>query len=114
MASGKISKRETYTQRSCYAKGHPESPRLWAKLVDKIIRKLKLTPCTHEPNLYYTSDYKGTTGKKVLLLRQVDDFAISCQDEALCEEVIADIQSEMTIAINKLGRLSRFNGVDIE
>jgi hypothetical protein len=75
---------------------------------------LKLTPCTHEPNLYYTSDYKGTTGKKVLLLRQVDDFAISCQDEALCEQVIADIQSEMTIAINKLGRLSRFNGVDIE
>ena len=94
--------------------GHPESPRLWAKLVDRIIRKLKLTPCTHEPNLYYTSNYKGTTDKKVLLLRQVDDFAISCEDEKLCEEVIADIQSEMTIAINKLGRLTRFNGVDIE
>ena len=94
--------------------GHPESPRLWAKLVDRIIRKLQLKPCTHEPNLYYTSNYKGTTEKKVLLLRQVDDFAISCQDEKLCEEVIADIQSEMTIAINKLGRLTRFNGVDIE
>ena len=94
--------------------GHPESPRLWAKLVDRIIRKLKLKPCTHEPNLYYTSNYKGTTEKKVLLLRQVDDFAISCEDERLCEEVIADIQSEMTIAINKLGRLTRFNGVDIE
>ena len=94
--------------------GHPESPRLWAKLVDRIIRKLNLKACTHEPNLYYTSNYKGTTEKKVLLLRQVDDFAISCQDEKLCEEVIADIQSEMTIAINKLGRLNRFNGVDIE
>ena len=94
--------------------GHPESPRLWAKLVDRIIRKLQLKPCTHEPNLYYTSNYKGTTDKKVLLLRQVDDFAISCADEKLCEEVIADIQSEMTIAINKLGRLTRFNGVDIE
>ena len=94
--------------------GHPESPRLWAKLVDRIIRKLKLTPCTHEPNLYYASNYKGMTSKKVLLLRQVDDFAISCEDEKLFKEVIADIQSEMTIAINKLGRLSRFNGVDIE
>ena len=73
--------------------GHPESPRLWAKLVDCIIRKLKLTPCIHEPNLYYTFNYKGTTNKKVLLLRQVDDFAISCEDEKLCKEVIADIQS---------------------
>ncbi len=54
-------------------------------------------------------NYKGTTEKKVLLLRQVDDFAISCQDKKLCEEVISDIQSEMTIAINKLGRLTRFN-----
>ena len=87
---------------------------MWAQLVDRIIRKLNLTPCTHEPNLYYSSNYKGTTEKKVLLLRQVDDFAISCQDDKLCEDVIADIQSEMTIAINKLGRLTRFNGVDIE
>ena len=51
----------------------------------------------------------------VRLLRQLDDFAISCEDERLCEEVIADIhQSKMTIAINKLEGLTRFNGVDIE
>ena len=83
--------------------GHPESPRLWAQLIDRIIRKLNLKPCTHEPNLYYSSNYKGNTGKRVLFLRQVDDFAISCEDEALCEEVIQDINSEMTIEITKLG-----------
>ena len=94
--------------------GHPESPRLWAKLIDKIIKKLNLKACTHEPNLYYTSNYKGTTDKKVLFLRQVDDFAISCQDEELCEQVISDINSEMTIDITKLGMISRFNGVDVE
>ena len=94
--------------------GHPESPRLWAQLIDKIIRKLNLKPCTHEPNLYYTSNYKDNTGKRVLFLRQVDDFAISCEDEALCEEVIEDINSEMTIQITKLGKISRFNGVDVE
>ena len=27
--------------------GHPESPRLWAQLIDKIILKLNLKPCTH-------------------------------------------------------------------
>ena len=94
--------------------GHPESPRLWAQLIDRIIRKLNLKPCTHEPNLYFSSNYKGSTGKRVLLLRQVDDFAISCEDEALCEEVIQDINSEMTIEITKLGKISRFNGVDVE
>ena len=64
--------------------------------------------------MYYTSNYKDNTGKRVLFLRQVDDFAISCEDEALCEEVIEDINSEMTIQITKLGKISRFNGVDVE
>ncbi len=48
-----------------------------------------------------------------MFLRQVDDFAISCEDEATCEEVINDINSEMTINIKKLGMISRFNGVDV-
>ena len=47
--------------------GHPESPRLWATLIDKIIRNLNLQPCTHEPNLYYTDNYNNS-GKKVLFL----------------------------------------------
>ena len=47
--------------------GHPESPRLWAQLIDKIILKLNLKPCTHEPCLYYTDNYNNT-GKKVIFL----------------------------------------------
>lgn len=39
---------------------HPESPRLlWAQLGDRIIGNFNLTPCTHEPNLYYPSNYNG-------------------------------------------------------
>ena len=73
-----------------------------------------MTPCTHEPNLYYSSNYKNSTDKRVLfLLRQVDDFAISCKDEALCEQVINDINDKMTIDISKLGMILRFNGVDV-
>ena len=55
--------------------GHPESTRLWTQLIDKIIQDLNLHPCKHEPNLYYSSDYMNT-GKRVLFLPQVDDFAV--------------------------------------
>ncbi len=32
--------------------GHPESPRLWEKHADKILREIGLTPTVHEPCLY--------------------------------------------------------------
>ena len=92
--------------------GHPESARLWALLIDQIIRELNLKPCTHEPNLYYTTNYNGT-GKTVLFLRQVDDFAISCQDKETATHVINNINSKMTIDVKELGMIDRFNGVDI-
>lgn len=40
--------------------GCPKSARLWALLIDKVIRELGLRPCTHEPNLYYCSNYQST------------------------------------------------------
>ena len=92
--------------------GHPESPRLWAQLIDKIILQLNLKPCTHEPCLYYTNNYNNT-GKTVLFLRQVDDFAVSVEDEETAKQVIQDINSKMTIDVKQLGRLTRFNGMDI-
>ena len=93
--------------------GHPESPRLWAELIDGIIQQLNLKPCTHEKCLYYTENYNNT-GKRVLFLRQVDDFAIACQDTTLARQVIQDINSKMTIDVKILGLISRFNGVDID
>ena len=92
--------------------GHPESPRLWATLIDKIIRKLNLQPCSHERCLYYTTNYNGT-GQIVLFLRQVDDFAVSCNSEKLATQVIEDINSQMKINVKKLGSISRFNGMDV-
>jgi dUTP pyrophosphatase len=93
--------------------GHPESARLWAKLIDKIIKELNLKPCTHEPCLYYTKDYNGT-GKTVLFLRQVDDFAVSCENKETATKVIKQINDKMTIDVKDLGRITRFNGVDVE
>lgn len=92
--------------------GHPESPRLWAKLIDRIIKELNLQPCTHEPCLYFTNNYNNQN-KRVLFLRQVDDFAVSCEDKATAKHVIAAINSKMTIDVKDLGIITRFNGVDI-
>jgi deoxyuridine 5'-triphosphate nucleotidohydrolase len=92
--------------------GHPESARLWAKLIDRVIRELNLQPCTHEPCLYFTKDYNGT-GKTVLFLRQVDDFAVACEDAKTAQLVIKQINDKMTIDVKDLGQITRFNGVDI-
>ena len=93
--------------------GHPKSPRLWATLIDKIIRSYNLTPCTHEPNLYYTNNY-NSTGKGMLFLCQVDDFAIGVEDRSTANDIISKINSEMSIEISELGQISRYNGVDIQ
>ena len=90
--------------------GHPESPRLWAILIDKIIQDLGFKPCAHEPCLYVNTKYNG---EKVYFLRQVDDFAISARTESIAHEIITKINSKMTIDIKSLGVINRFNGVDI-
>ena len=60
--------------------GHPESPRLWATLINGILTNdFKLTHTTHEPCLY-----SGTfAGEKISFLRQTDDFAIACSNESV-------------------------------
>jgi deoxyuridine 5'-triphosphate nucleotidohydrolase len=93
--------------------GHPESARLWAKLIDKIIQELDLKPCTHEPCLYYTNNYNNK-GQKILFLRQVDDFAVACESRTLASDIISKINDKMTIDVKELGLISRFNGVDVQ
>ena len=91
--------------------GHPESPRLWAKLIDKIIKTLGFQACHHEPCLYVNKNYKG---EKLYFLRQVDDFSISAKTVTIANEIIEKINSKMTIDIKSLGIVNRFNGVDIQ
>ena len=85
--------------------GHPESPQLWSKLIDGIIKELSLQPCHHEPCLYYTNNI-FSTNKKVLFLRQVDDFAVACADKETAEKVIKAIDEKMIIQIKNLGLLT--------
>ena len=89
--------------------GHPESPRLWEKHADAILRELGLTPTVHEPCLY-----SGTiNGKRILFMRQVDDFAIGAPDAHTADVLLDMLDDRLTIPIKRQGHLDMYNGVDI-
>ncbi len=90
--------------------GHPESSRLWALHMDKILKtKFNLKPTTHEGCLYQ-GVYQN---EEILFLRQVDDFAVASKHESTATSLINDIDSHMTIQIKDLGLLTKYNSVDI-
>ena len=89
--------------------GHPESPRLWEKHIDKILGDLGLTPAVHEPCIY-----SGVfNNNRVLFLRQVDDFAVASTDRQTAANLIDAINAQMRIEVKHLGTIDRFNGVDV-
>ena len=89
--------------------GHLESPRLWEKHADKILREIGLTPTVHKPCLY-----SGTFNDQcVLFLCQVDDFAIAAPDAKTSDLVMDFIDDKLTIPIKRQGYLDMYNRVDI-
>lgn len=95
---------------NCALQGHPELPRLWSKLIDKILREeIGLTPTCHEPCLYSAT----VNNQKVLFLRQVDDFAIACKDTGVAHSIIECISLKLLAPMKYLGIVDRYNGVDI-
>ena len=90
--------------------GHPEAPRLWERHIDKILRSIGLVPTIHEPCLY-----SGIVNKKrVLLLRQVDDFATAAEDASTCDAVLDLIDKHLKIPLKRLGLVTMYNGVNVE
>jgi len=63
----------------------------------------------HDTNHVYTKVYLGT---EILFLRQVD-FAIACKEADRASALIQHINSKLTINVKYLGRIDRFNGIDI-
>ena len=96
--------------RVCKAiQGHPESPRLWEKHIDRILQEAGFKPTRHEPCLYSAT----VKGELVLFLRQVDDFSVSAKSTAICSDIIKYINSKMSMDVKDLGIIGRFNGVDV-
>ena len=89
--------------------GHPESPRLWEKHADAILKEIGLTPTTHEPCLYSGN----IDGKRVIFKRQVDDFAVATPDERTATILLDMIDDKLTIPMKRQGFLDMYNGIDV-
>jgi hypothetical protein len=90
--------------------GHPESPRLWEKHIDKILRvHLKFTPTVHEPCLY--CGY--VDGERVLFKRQVDDFILAARNNETANKVWDRIDEHLRMPMKRYGLVSMYNGLDV-
>ena len=89
--------RDTYVRVNQAIQGHPESPRLWQLHIDGILRKLGFTPTTHEPCIYV----KYTSTETVYFLRQVDDFAIACDDHETATSAWNDLDNHLKAALKR-------------
>ncbi|KAL7525465.1 hypothetical protein ACHAXR_001015, partial [Thalassiosira sp. AJA248-18] len=92
--------------------GHPESPRLWEKFIDEILKSLGLVPTVHEPCLYHGV----IDGKRILFLRQVDDFACAAPDQRTADILLdmIDDNDKLSIPIKRQGPVTLFNGFDVD
>jgi hypothetical protein len=89
--------------------GHPESPQLWEKHANTILRKLGLSPTVHKPCLY-----SGIiNGKRIVFMRQVDNFVIAAPDQHKADILLDQLDKKLTMPIKRQGLLDMFNGVDI-
>jgi hypothetical protein len=89
--------------------GHPESPRLWEKHCDGIIRGFGFTPTVHEPCLYVGE----IDGERCLFKRQVDDFAVATTKVETAHKLFDLFDDQLTMPMKRLGLVNLFNGVDV-
>ncbi len=73
--------------------GHPESPRLWEKHTDAILRECGLVPTAHEPCLYLGQ----IEDKRIIFMHQVDDFAVAAPDERTASILFDMIDDKLMI-----------------
>ena len=102
---------DTYVQVLQAIQGHPESPRLWQQHIDKILSKIGFTSTTHEPCIYTLH----TPTETIYMLRQVDDFAIACDDQSTAMFYWDQIDKHLKEPLKReTGLIKRHNGIDID
>jgi hypothetical protein len=89
--------------------GHPESPRLWEKHCDGLIREMGFVPTVHEPCLYLGE----IDGERCIFKRQVDDFAIAMANLQTAHKLFDMFDDKLTMPMKRLGLVNLFNGVDV-
>jgi len=63
--------------------GHPKAAHLWEEHISAILKDVGFRNTVHEKNIY-TGHF---CGEKVLLVCQVDDFAVGCRQESTAQSV---------------------------
>ena len=98
--------------------GHPESGKLFQRHIDKIITSPELNfRATVLDRSLYRTEYEGET---VLLLRQLDDFALSCNSETVANEIVGIIVKKLQLPnednppFEVFGLVKDFDGVLLE
>ena len=92
--------------------GHPEAPRLWETHIHNIlVNKMGFQPTPHEKCLY---SRRPDHDSLEMILRQVDDFSVSANTQDTCKSIITIIGSHLTVPLNDLGIIRKFNGVNVQ
>ena len=68
---------------------HTESGRLWESLINQILKRVGFTTTTDDRNIY--KDVYNTNVETIYLLRQVDEFSISCSNKSVVEGIYDQI-----------------------
>ena len=90
--------------------GHPESPRLWANHMHKMLTAMNFKSCPHEPCLH-DGEFNG---KILIFLRQVDDFAIASPIPELASSFLDTLDKNLKQKLKGQGLLSSFNALDVQ
>ena len=91
--------------------GHPKSGRLWEGHINPILFSLGFRYTTHDRSIYSAT----IDNEKVLMLRQVDDFAIVCSNEDTAKQIYhatgaaLQLPTETSRPFNYLGLLKDYN-----
>ena len=97
--------------------GSPESGQLWEEHCNQILMSdpLNFKTTTHDKTIYHTI----YNGKKIYMIRQVDDFSIACDNESTAKEIYNIIGSKLRLPKEDkdpfayLGLITDFNGIDV-
>ena len=104
---------DTYVECHHAIQGHPESPRLWQLHIDSILSKLGFISTHHEPCIYRNTT-KRFGEDEIYLLRQVDDFAVACNNQHTAEKVWDAMDTFLAEPLKReKSYVRRHNGIDI-
>ena len=73
--------------------GHPKAARLWEEHISGMLAEIGFRNAAHKKNIHAGR----FCGEKVLLVRQVDDFALGCRQESTTCTIYSNLSAKLTL-----------------